>query len=142
MCPCISSFPLGNMCMNILQNFTSIQCTQNNHTINVIQPVQYHHTYAPRPILGNIVIPIRLAQSIHPSQCYACFCFISCFCLIGINLASEASIMFLRHLPSCVHPSGIHTRDRSLALWHQPFIRHQPSFRGVYLLFPPTRHPP
>jgi hypothetical protein len=34
--------------------------------------------------------------------------------------------MFPRHLPFCVHPSGIHPRDRSLALWHQPFIRHQP----------------
>jgi hypothetical protein len=84
--------------------------------------VQYYYTYAPCPIPGNIGIPI--CQSIHPSQCYACFCFVSRFCPMGINLVSEASTMFLRHQPSWVHPLGIHPKDRSLALCHQPFMTH------------------
>jgi hypothetical protein len=74
----------------------------------------------------SIGIPIHLAQSIHPSQCYACFCFVSRFCPIGINLVSEASTMFLRHQPSWVHRFGIYPRDCSLTLWHQPFMRHPP----------------
>jgi len=47
--------------------------------------VRYHYTYAPRPIQGNIGILIRLTQSIHPSWCYAYFCFVSRFCPIGYN---------------------------------------------------------
>jgi len=72
------------------------------NTINVIQLVRYHYTYAPRPILGNIGIPICLAQSIHPSQCHAYFCFVSRSCPIGINHVSKASTLLsppIRHPP-------------------------------------------
>jgi hypothetical protein len=75
------SGPLGKPCTTYTPEYMASRSMP-------YKPAEYHYTYVPCPISGNVGIPIRLAQSIiHHNAMHGC-CFVYVSLPAGYNLST------------------------------------------------------